>query len=110
MSSPALEKIVYNLRFLSNLSTSRCYGVKPFTYLTLNRASSSLKYLNVYGSLTDPALEELKKHLPTVEVNKFLFRCEKTTISLTSSYFFKEPSINDVMYMSSQEVVFQMSK
>ena len=31
------------------------------------------RYLNIFGSLQDSALNELKRFLPNVEVNKFLF-------------------------------------
>ena len=35
--------------------------------------SPTLLYLNVFGLLRDPALEELRDRLKGIEINKFLF-------------------------------------
>jgi F-box and leucine-rich repeat protein 1 (S-phase kinase-associated protein 2) len=66
-----VELICNNLRFLETLSTSRCYSISPSTYLILK--SSTLRYLNAFGSFRETALNELKLQLPNVEINKFFF-------------------------------------
>ena len=71
LQSSALESICDGLKSLESLSTSRCYGIPPPTFLILK--TSSVRYLNLFGSLKEAALAELKKFLPNVEINKFLF-------------------------------------
>jgi len=72
LTSCSLNMIVDKLRFLESLSTSRCYGISPSSYLILSTCPTLL-YLNLFGLLRDPAMEELKQRLKGIDINKFLF-------------------------------------
>ena len=54
--------IVDRLGLLESLSTSRCYGISPSSYLILS-SCPTLLYLNVFGLLRDPAMVELRQRL-----------------------------------------------
>ena len=71
MTSAALESISSGLQQLDILSTSRCYSITPATYLVLKY--SSVKFLNIFGSLKGSAEKELERYLPKIEINKLLF-------------------------------------
>jgi len=68
----SLDLVVENLKSVESLSTSRCYGISPSSYLILS-SCPSLLYLNVFGLLRDPAMVELRARLQGIEINKFLF-------------------------------------
>ena len=70
LTSSAIQSIVSHSELIENLSTSRCFGIAPATYLKLERCSN-LKYLNVFGVMKDGALEELKSYLSSIDINKF---------------------------------------
>ena len=72
ITSTAIELVVEKSPYIENLSTSRCFGIAPATYLKLD-ACSNLKYLNVFGVMKDGALEELKSYLSSIDINKFYF-------------------------------------
>ena len=70
--------MVEGLTYLESVSTSRCYNITPSSYLMLTAwsvpgplnmqiykiyFSPTLLYLNVFGLLREPALEELKERL-----------------------------------------------
>ena len=54
--------MVDKLGYLESLSTSRCYGISPSSYLILSTCPTLL-YLNVFGLLRDPAMVELRQRL-----------------------------------------------
>jgi len=72
ITSISLDLVVENLKSIESLSTSRCYGISPSSYLILS-SCPSLLYLNVFGLLRDPAMVELRARLQGIEINKFLF-------------------------------------
>lgn len=72
ITSVSLDLVVEHLKQIESLSTSRCYGISPSSYLILS-SCPSLLYLNVFGLLRDPAMMELRARLQGIEINKFLF-------------------------------------
>jgi len=72
LTPASLNTMVESLTYLESVSTSRCYNITPSTYLMLT-ACPTLLYLNVFGLLREPALEELKERLQGIEINKFMF-------------------------------------
>jgi len=72
ITSVSLDLVVEHLKQIESLSTSRCYGISPSSYLILS-SCPSLLYLNVFGLLRDPAMMELRSRLQGIEINKFLF-------------------------------------
>jgi len=72
LTAVSLNMIVERLEYLESLSTSRCYGISPSSYLILS-SCPTLLYLNVFGLLRDPAMVELRQRLKGIEINKFLF-------------------------------------
>ncbi|KAM7287276.1 S-phase kinase-associated protein 2 isoform X1 [Ixodes scapularis] len=72
VTSEVIEAVASGLRDLKRLGVSRCYKIKPASYLTLNKMES-LRHLAVFGVLADCALVTLRKGLPRVEINKELF-------------------------------------
>jgi len=72
LTAVSLNMMVEKLGYLESLSTSRCYGISPSSYLILS-SCPTLLYLNVFGLLRDPAMVELRQRLKGIEINKFLF-------------------------------------
>lgn len=72
LTPASLNSMVEGLTYLESVSTSRCYNITPSSYLMLT-ACPTLLYLNVFGLLREPALEELKERLQGIEINKFMF-------------------------------------
>lgn len=72
LTPATLNAMVDRLHYLESVSTSRCYNITPSSYLMLT-ACPTLLYLNVFGLLREPALEELKDRLQGIEINKFMF-------------------------------------
>lgn len=72
LTAVSLNLMVDKLGYLESLSTSRCYGISPSSYLILSTCPTLL-YLNVFGLLRDPAMVELRQRLKGIEINKFLF-------------------------------------
>jgi len=72
LTAVSLNMMVERLEYLESLSTSRCYGISPSSYLILS-SCPTLLYLNVFGLLRDPAMVELRQRLKGIEINKFLF-------------------------------------
>jgi len=72
LTAVSLNMMVERLGYLESLSTSRCYGISPSSYLILS-SCPTLLYLNVFGLLRDPAMVELRQRLKGIEINKFLF-------------------------------------
>jgi len=61
--------ITYCIR-LESLSTSRCYGIAPASYLQLARLPTLL-CLNIMGLISPPAVNEVRSKLEGVEVNQY---------------------------------------
>jgi len=72
ITAVSLDVVVEGLKKIESLSTSRCYGISPSSYLILS-SCPSLLYLNLFGLLRDPAMVELRARLQGIEINKFLF-------------------------------------
>ena len=72
LSPASLSLVLEKCLYLESLSTSRCYGIAPSAYLLLAN-SPTLLYLNVFGTLKDAAMAELKERLQGIEINKFMF-------------------------------------
>jgi F-box and leucine-rich repeat protein 1 (S-phase kinase-associated protein 2) len=87
LTAVSLNMMVDKLGYLESLSTSRCYGISPSSYLILS-ACPTLLYLNVFGLLRDTAMVELRQRLKGgflilnivckvffsgIDINKFLF-------------------------------------
>ena len=72
LSPASLSLVQEKCLYLETLSTSRCYGFAPSAYLLLAN-SPTLLYLNVFGTLKDAAMAELKERLQGIEINKFMF-------------------------------------
>ena len=72
LTSNVILSIVEYSKRIENLSTSRCFGIAPATYLKLDKCPN-LKYLNVFGVMKDGALQELKSYLSSLDINKFYF-------------------------------------
>merc|ERR1719187_1569445 len=72
LTAVSLNMTVERLGYLESLSTSRCYGISPSSYLILS-SCPTLLYLNVFGLLRDQAMVELRQRLKGIEINKFLF-------------------------------------
>lgn len=56
---------------LEYLSLSRCYQILAPAYMDLNHIPS-LKFLDVFGILSDTALEMLEQNFPQIGINKFI--------------------------------------
>ncbi|XP_055849299.1 S-phase kinase-associated protein 2 [Episyrphus balteatus] len=56
---------------LEYLSLSRCYQILAPAYMDLNHIPT-LKFLDVFGILSDTALEMLEQNFPQIGINKFI--------------------------------------
>lgn len=56
---------------LEYLSLSRCYQILAHSYMDLNHIPT-LKYLDVFGILSDNALKMLEENFPRIGINKFI--------------------------------------
>ena len=63
LTAVSLNMIVERLTDLESLSTSRCYGISPSSYLILSSCCPTLLYLNVFGLLRDQAMVEFRQKL-----------------------------------------------
>jgi len=73
LTAASLTVVAERLTGLESLSTSRCYGITPSSYLMLANGCPALLYLNIFGLLRDPAMVELRERLKGIEINKFMF-------------------------------------
>ena len=71
LTSSALESISTGLQQLDILFTSRSGNFTPATYLALK--DSSIKYLNVMGSMSGSFEKMTQQFLPKIEINKRSF-------------------------------------
>jgi len=72
LTASTISTVVEKMPMLEALSTSRCYGIAPSSYLALCDCSSLL-YLNLFGVLREAAMEELVLRLKDIDINKFMF-------------------------------------
>jgi len=70
LTADTISIVVGRLIRLESFSTSRCYGISPYSYLSLKKLHSLL-CLNIYGLLGNTALDEIKTALDGVEVNQY---------------------------------------
>jgi len=70
LTPETISIVVKHCLRLESLSTSRCYGISPVSYLLLKRLHTLL-CLNIYGLLGSAALDEIKNALEGVEVNQY---------------------------------------
>lgn len=63
--------IVCKFKDLEYLSLSRCYGISTSSYMELNNLPS-LAFLDVFGILSDSALQTLQNTFPSLGINKFI--------------------------------------
>ncbi|XP_076355094.1 S-phase kinase-associated protein 2-like isoform X1 [Tachypleus tridentatus] len=71
LTNEALNAIL-KLQHLQHLFVSRCYSIPPAHYLYLKNMPS-LKHLEVFGVLTEMAIQSLRFSLPHIEINRHLF-------------------------------------
>ncbi|XP_050360162.1 S-phase kinase-associated protein 2-like [Nymphalis io] len=57
---------------LEHLALSRCYLLPPHTLMKLS-SMTSLQYLEVWGMLQSGSLNTLRKALPAIQLNQFMF-------------------------------------
>lgn len=72
LTSPSIEMIAWHLKHIKGLSASRCYGIAPLDFLELKKCAD-LKYLDVFGGMSEPASMELMEVLKPVKINKRKF-------------------------------------
>ena len=98
LTSDSIKSIVNNALYMEKLSTSRCFGIAPATYLRLERCSN-LKYLNVFGVMKDGALEELTAYLCSVDINKYCFSSiAKPTVGIKRTSIWNQRTRETVLH------------
>ena len=98
LTSHSIMSIVNNIFHLEKLSTSRCFGIAPATYLKLEKLSK-LKYLNVFGVMKDGALEELRAYLGSVDINKYCYSSiAKPTVGIKRTSIWNQRTREYVSY------------
>lgn len=63
--------ILCKFNMLEYLSLSRCYQIPASSYMELS-GLPTLTYLDVFGILSDTALEMLERNFPSLGINKFI--------------------------------------
>ena len=98
LTSHAIISVVNNSPGLEKLSTSRCFGIAPATYLKLDKLSK-LKYLNVFGVMKDGALEELRAYLGSVDINKYCYSSiAKPTVGIKRTSIWNQRTRESVLH------------
>ncbi|XP_030370598.1 S-phase kinase-associated protein 2 [Scaptodrosophila lebanonensis] len=69
--TPCALKAIMKFKMLEYLSVSRCYLIPVNNFIELN-AMPSLTYLDIFGVLTESAMEVLEKQMPKMGINKFI--------------------------------------
>ncbi|XP_011310534.1 S-phase kinase-associated protein 2 isoform X2 [Fopius arisanus] len=62
-----------NLHQLEHLSLSRCYGIPLSSSYAKLTQMASLRYLDIFGLMTDAGLRSFQANCNSTEINKFLF-------------------------------------
>ncbi|XP_017142944.1 S-phase kinase-associated protein 2 [Drosophila miranda] len=69
--TPAAIKEIMQFQMLEYLSVSRCYLIPAASFIEL-KDMSSLTYLDIFGMLSDGAMEALEQQMPKMGINKFI--------------------------------------
>ncbi|KAH8359119.1 hypothetical protein KR093_004464 [Drosophila rubida] len=69
--TPAALTTIMKFNSLEYLSVSRCYLIPATNFIELKNMSS-LTYLDIFGMLSEAAMEVLEKQMPKIGINKFI--------------------------------------
>ncbi|EDW58641.1 S-phase kinase-associated protein 2 [Drosophila virilis] len=69
--TPAALAAIMKFNSLEYLSVSRCYLIPAASFIELKKMTS-LTYLDIFGMLSDAAMEVLEKQMPKIGINKFI--------------------------------------
>ncbi|XP_043656180.1 S-phase kinase-associated protein 2 [Drosophila teissieri] len=69
--TPTVITAIMKFKMLEYLSVSRCYLIPATKFIEL-KSMPSLTYLDIFGMLSDAAMEVLEKQLPKMGINKFI--------------------------------------
>ncbi|XP_016978984.1 S-phase kinase-associated protein 2 [Drosophila rhopaloa] len=69
--TPAAITAIMKFKMLEYLSVSRCYLIPASRFIEL-KGMPSLTYLDIFGMLSDAAMEVLEKQMPKMGINKFI--------------------------------------
>ncbi|XP_068157046.1 S-phase kinase-associated protein 2 [Drosophila tropicalis] len=69
--TPTSIASIMKFNMLEYLSLSRCYLIPATTFIEL-KGMPSLNYLDIFGMLSDAAMEVLEKQMPKMGINKFI--------------------------------------
>ncbi|KAI8044679.1 S-phase kinase-associated protein 2 isoform X1 [Drosophila gunungcola] len=69
--TPAAITAIMKFNMLEYLSVSRCYLIPATRFIEL-KGMPSLTYLDIFGMLSDAAMEVLEKQMPKMGINKFI--------------------------------------
>ncbi|XP_060649501.1 S-phase kinase-associated protein 2 [Drosophila nasuta] len=69
--TPAALATIMKFTSLEYLSVSRCYLIPATNFIELKNMSS-LTYLDIFGMLSEAAMEVLEKQMPKIGINKFI--------------------------------------
>ncbi|KAL7727129.1 hypothetical protein ACLKA6_016089 [Drosophila palustris] len=69
--TPAALAAIMKFNSLEYLSVSRCYLIPATNFIELKNMPS-LTYLDIFGMLSDAAMEVLEKQMPKIGINKFI--------------------------------------
>ncbi|XP_001999789.2 S-phase kinase-associated protein 2 [Drosophila mojavensis] len=69
--TPAALTSIMKFNSLEYLSVSRCYLIPAASFIELKKMTS-LTYLDIFGMLSDAAMEVLEKQMPKIGINKFI--------------------------------------
>lgn len=69
--TPTVITAIMKFKMLEYLSVSRCYLIPATKFIEL-KSMPSLTYLDIFGMLSDTAMEVLEKQLPKMGINKFI--------------------------------------
>ncbi|KAH8292147.1 hypothetical protein KR054_006317 [Drosophila jambulina] len=69
--TPEAIPAIMKFKMLEYLSVSRCYLIPATRFIEL-KGMPSLTYLDIFGVLSDAAMEVLEKQMPKMGINKFI--------------------------------------
>ncbi|EDV92620.1 GH18735 [Drosophila grimshawi] len=69
--TPTALAAIMKFNSLEYLSVSRCYLIPAAKFIELKNMTS-LTYLDIFGMLSDAAMEVLEKQMPKISINKFI--------------------------------------
>lgn len=71
LTADAVQIVCGGLQRLESLALSRCYNIPVTAYLAINELIQ-LQHLDIFGVLSEQAMQMLKQSFPKVNINKFL--------------------------------------